>query len=357
MRRYRVALIPGDGIGQEVTPAAMAVVDAAARRWGFTVDKKEFPWGADYYLEHGVVIPDEGMKEMAQYEAIYLGAIGAPGRVPEHILLRGSLLRIRQEYDLYINLRPVKLLPGIPGPLREPVGDVDMLCVRENSEGEYIGMGGRMKRGTPDEVALQTAVFTRKGTERVMRYAFEMARRRRKQLACATKSNALNYGMVFWDEVCEEVSRDYPDVQMRKYYIDALVARMVTHPSDFDVIVASNLFGDIITDLGGALQGSLGIPASGNLDPERNNPSMFEPVHGSAPDIAGRGIANPIAAVWAASMMLDFLGEEEAARGMIAAIEAVTAEGRVRTPDLGGSATTREMTAAIVDALQTVTVS
>src|SRR5690606_2924358 len=217
-------------------------------------------------LEHGVVIPDEGFKTLAGFQTIYLGALGAPDRVPDHILLRDSVIRIRQVFDQYINLRPVKVLPGIPGPLRE-ANHVDMLCVRENSEGEYIGMGGRMKRGTPDEMALQTAVFTRKGVERVMRYAFEEARRRRKRLANATKSNALNHVMVFWDEVCAEISREYPDVEVRNYHIDALVARMVTHPQDFDVIVASNLFGDIITDLGGALQGSLGIPAGANLDP------------------------------------------------------------------------------------------
>lgn len=355
MRQYRVAVIPGDGIGKEVTPAAMHVVDAAGKRWGFRLERTEFPWGGDYYLEHKVVIPDEGMKQLAEHDAIYLGALGAPDKVPDHVLLRGSIIRIRQEFDLYINLRPVKVLEGVPGPLKDP-GNVDMLCVRENSEGEYIGMGGRMKRGTPDEVVLQTAVFTRKGVERVMRYAFEEARRRRKDLACATKSNALNHIMVFWDEVCDEVARDYPDVRVRKFHIDALVARMVTHPHDLDVIVASNLFGDIITDLGGALQGSLGIPASANLDPTRNRPSMFEPVHGSAPDIAGRGIANPIAAVWAASMMLDFLGETEAARGVMAAVEQVAAAGQVRTPDLGGSNSTQEVAEAIAEAVATVSV-
>lgn len=355
MRQHRVAVIPGDGIGKEVTPAAMKVVDAAGRRWGFRLERTEFPYGADYYLEHQVVIPDDGMKALAEYDAIYLGALGAPAVVPDHVLLRGSIIRIRQEFDLYINLRPVKVLEGVPGPLRDP-GNVDMLCVRENSEGEYIGMGGRMKRGTPDEVVLQTSVFTRKGVERVMRYAFEEAQRRRKDLACATKSNALNHIMVFWDEVCEEVARDYPDVRVRKFHIDALVARMVTHPHDFDVIVASNLFGDIITDLGGALQGSLGIPASANLDPTRNRPSMFEPVHGSAPDIAGQGVANPIAAVWAASLMLDFLGETEAAQGMMAAVEQVAAAGQVRTPDLGGNASTDDVANAIAEAVAAVSV-
>src|SRR5690606_28446773 len=290
MRRHSIAVLPGDGIGKEVTPAAMRVLQAAARRYGFVLDETTYMWNCDYYLEHGRMMPPDGLEQLRRHDAIFLGAIGNPAKVPDHIALRESLLLWRQAFDLYINLRPVKLLPGIPGPLRERPGlKVDMVFVRENSEGEYAGVGGRLRRGTPDEVAIQTTIFTRKGVERVMRYAFETARKRpAKKLACATKSNAIQYTMVFWDEVCRELAKEYPDVQVSFYHIDALAARMVTHPETLDVVVTSNLFGDILTDLGGALQGSLGIPASGNIDPERRNPSLFEPVHGSAPDIAGK---------------------------------------------------------------------
>ncbi|MBO8141464.1 MAG: tartrate dehydrogenase [Firmicutes bacterium] len=351
MRRYSIAVIPGDGIGKEVTPAAMRVFQAAARRYGFALEETVYPWSCDYYKEHGRMMPEDGLEQLARHDAIFLGAIGNPAIVPDHIALRQSLLLWRQAFDLYINLRPVKVLPGIPGPLRERPGlKVDMVFVRENSEGEYAGIGGRLRPGTPDEVAVQTTVFTRLGVERVMRYAFELARRRpAKRLACATKSNAIQYTMVFWNEVCREVAKEYPDVEVTMYHIDALAARMVTHPETLDVVVTSNLFGDILTDLGGALQGSLGLPASGNIDPRRNKPSLFEPVHGSAPDIAGRGIANPMAAIWAGQMMLEFLGEEEAARGVMEALEAVAAEGRVRTPDIGGTSTTDEVAAAVAE--------
>ncbi|MFS8525061.1 MAG: tartrate dehydrogenase [Limnochordales bacterium] len=353
MRRHSIAVIPGDGIGKEVTPAAMMVLERAARRHGFVLDAETYPWNCDYYVETGRMMPKDGLEKLRRHDAIFLGALGNPALVPDHIALRESLLLWRQAFDLYINLRPVKVLPGIPGPLKERPGlSVDMVFIRENSEGEYAGIGGRLRQGGDDEVAIQTTVFTRKGVERVMRYAFEEARRRpRKLLACATKSNALNYTMVFWDEVCAEVAKEYPDVEVRKYHVDALAARMISAPETLDVVVTSNLFGDILTDLGGALQGSLGLPAGGNLDPERRNPSLFEPVHGSAPDIAGRGIANPMAAVWAGSLMLDFLGETEAAREVMEALEAVAAEGRVLTPDLGGSATTEEVAKAIADKL------
>lgn len=353
MRRHSIAVLPGDGIGKEVTPAAMFVLERAARRHGFVLEQTNYPWNCDYYKETGRMMPADGLEQLARHDAMFLGALGNPALVPDHIALRESLLLWRQAFDLYINLRPVKVLPGIPGPLKErPDLSVDMVFIRENSEGEYAGIGGRLRPGADDEVAVQTTIFTRKGVERVMRYAFEEARRRpRKLLACATKSNALQYTMVFWDEVCEEVARDYPDVEVRKYHIDALAARMISQPESLDVVVTSNLFGDILTDLGGALQGSLGLPAGGNLDPERNKPSLFEPVHGSAPDIAGRGIANPMAAVWAGSLMLDFLGEEEAAREVMEALEAVAAEGRVLTPDLGGRATTDEVAAAIAERL------
>lgn len=353
MKTYRIATIPGDGIGREVLPAALEVLRAAGGMHGFAIATDEFPWSCDYYLQTGRMMDADGLERMRGHDALFLGAVGDPARVPDHVSLRELLIAIRQGFDQYVNLRPIRLVPGIPGPLRDSAPqDVDMLCVRENSEGEYAGLGGRFKRGTPDEFAEQTAVFTRKGTERILRYAFEQARRRpRKLLASATKSNACQYSMVFWDEVTAEVARDYPDVQVVRYHVDALAARMITHPQTLDVVVASNLFGDILTDLGGALQGSLGLPAAANLDPERRYPSMFEPVHGSAPDIAGRGIANPMAAVWAGSLMLDHLGEAVAARRILTALEAVAAAGAVRTPDLGGQSTTADVASAIVTAL------
>ena len=293
----------------------------------------------------------DGLKKLADFDAIFLGAVGFPN-VPDHISLWGLLLPIRQGFDQYVNLRPIKLLPGIKGPLRDKTpDDIDMLFIRENTEGEYCGHGGRLYIGTPNEVATQTAVFTRRGTERVMRYAFEQARRRRKVLANCTKSNALNYSMVFWDEVVADVHRDYPDVEVTSYLIDALAARMIIRPESLDVVVASNLFGDILTDLGGALQGSLGLPASGNINPEKRHPSMFEPVHGSAPDIAGMNSANPLATIWAGVMMLNHVGETEAADLVMAAMQQVAAEGKTLTRDLGGSSTTLEVADAVADAI------
>ncbi|MDB5099753.1 MAG: tartrate dehydrogenase/tartrate decarboxylase/D-malate dehydrogenase [Cyanobacteria bacterium RYN_339] len=346
MKTYKIALIPGDGIGQEVMGPARGVLDEVAALCGFQLDYEHFPWGCDYYLANGRMMDADALERMKAFDALYLGAVGDPARVPDHVSLRELLIAIRQGYDQYINLRPVRLLEGIPGPLRS--ASIDMVCVRENSEGEYAGLGGRFKKGTADEVATQTAVFTRKGVERVLRYAFELARSRpRKQLASATKSNACQHSMVFWDEVALEIGKEYPDVKLTSYHVDALAARMITHPHTLDVIVASNLFGDILTDLGGALQGSLGLPASANLDPEKRFPSMFEPVHGSAPDIAGKGIANPMAAVWAASMMMDHLGEPAAAGILLAALEAVARGGQVRTADLGGTHNTTEMADAL----------
>ncbi|MBM3275159.1 MAG: tartrate dehydrogenase [Candidatus Sericytochromatia bacterium] len=352
-RTYRIATIPGDGIGKEVLPAALQVLDAAGKRFEFSIVATEFPWGCNYYLETGRMMAEDGLAQMAGFDALFLGAVGDPARVPDHVSLRGLLIAIRQGFDQYVNLRPIRILPGIPGPLRDKgPDDVDILCVRENSEGEYAGLGGRFKRGTPDEVAEQTAVFTRKGTERILRYAFEQARNRpRKRLASATKSNACQHSMVFWDEMTDLVAADYPDVEVKRYHVDALAARMITHPETLDVVVASNLFGDILTDLGGALQGSLGLPASANLDPERRFPSMFEPVHGSAPDIAGKGIANPLAAVWAGSMLLGHLGEREAADAVMAALEYVAAAGDVRTPDLGGRHGTSDVASALISHL------
>ncbi len=348
MKNYRLALLPGDGIGKEVIPAAVEVLKAAVR--GFTLSFEPFDWSCEYYLRHGRMMPENGIETLRTFDAILLGAIGHP-TVPDHISLRDLLLRIRFEFDLYINLRPVEMLPGLEMILRaKRPEDVNMLFIRENTEGEYAGVGGRFKRGTTDEVAIQQSVFTRKGVERVVRYAFQQAQRRpRKRLASATKSNAMQYSMVMWDEVVRAVAAEFPDVSVASYHVDALAARMITHPESLDVVVGSNLFADILTDLGSALQGSLGLAASANLNPtERRGPPVFEPVHGSAPDIAGRGIANPIAAIWAASMLFEYLGETAAAAHVMGALKAVIAEGKVRTPDLGGKNSTQEFTAAVV---------
>jgi tartrate dehydrogenase/decarboxylase/D-malate dehydrogenase len=356
MRTHSIAVIAGDGIGQEVTPAALAVVEAVAARHGFSVATTSYPWGCEYYLAEGRMMPADALETLRPADAIYLGAIGAPG-VPDHVSVWELILPIRQRFEQFVNLRPMRLLAGVPGPLRDRgPADVDWVCVRENSEGEYAGLGGRLHRGTPHEVAEQTGLFTRRGIERVVRYACELAMSRpRTLLASATKSNALQHSMVLWDEVVDDVAKDFPALTIRKYHVDALAARMVTHPQTLDVMVASNLFGDILTDLGAALTGSLGVAPGANLNPTREYPSMFEPIHGSAPDIAGRGVANPIGAIWAAALMLDHLGETDASRAVVTALERVLAEGRVRTPDLGGSATTADMTSAVVAALAAAT--
>jgi tartrate dehydrogenase/decarboxylase/D-malate dehydrogenase len=295
----------------------------------------------------------DGIDQVLKYDAIYLGAIGDP-RVADHVSARELILPLRQRLRQYVNLRPMRLLPGISSPLaNRGAADIDMICVRENSEGEYCGIGGRLHAGTPNELAEQTGVFTRHGIERIARYAFTLARSRpRKLLASATKSNALQHVMVFWDEVVAGVAKEFPDIELRKYHVDALCARMVTHPHTLDVIVASNLFGDILTDIGSAISGSLGVAPGGNINPERTTPSMFEPIHGSAPDIAGKGIANPIAAIWAGAMMLQHLGEPAAHDRILRAIEQVIADERVKTPDLGGKATTMDMTKAITAAFE-----
>ena len=352
MNDYTLAVIAGDGIGQEVTPAALAVVAAVARTHGFSTSTVEHPWGCEYYLREDRMMPADGLAQLRECDAIYLGAIGAP-TVPDHVSVWELILPIRQHFEQYVNLRPMRLLAGVPGPLRDRApADIDWVCVRENSEGEYAGLGGRLHKGTPHEVAEQTGLFTRRGIDRVVRYACELAMSRpRKLLASATKSNALQHSMVLWDEVVDDVTRDFPALTIRKYHVDALAARMVTHPQTLDVMVASNLFGDILTDLGAAVSGSLGVAPGANLNPPRQYPSMFEPIHGSAPDIAGKGVANPIGAIWAAALMLEHLGEAGAGRAMVAAIERVLAEGRVRTPDLGGAATTGDLTAAVIAAL------
>ncbi len=349
MTRHRVAVIAGDGIGNEVIPAGIDVIEKAAPGACRFV---EFPWGCDFYRRTGHMMDADGLDRLREFDVIYLGAIGDPA-VPDHVSVWELILPIRQRFDQYVNLRPMRLLPGVPGPLagRTPA-DIDMMCVRENSEGEYSGFGGRLHVGSPAEVAEQTSVFTRRGVERIASYAFELASKRpRKRLASATKSNAMQHTMVLWDEAVEAVAADYPAVEWRKYHVDALAARMVTDPASLDVIVASNLFGDILTDLGAAVSGSLGVAPGANINPEREYPSMFEPIHGSAPDIAGKGIANPVGAIWAGALMLDHLGETRAHDRILTAIERVLGEGGARTPDLGGRATTKEAAAAIAAAL------
>ena len=349
--KHKIAVIAGDGIGKEVIPAGVAAIQAAVRGTDVSIAFTELPWGCEHYLAHGRMMADDGFEQLDAYDAIYLGAIGAPG-VPDGISA-AMILAIRQRFDQYVNLRPMRLLDGIASPLANRTGaDIDMICVRENSEGEYSGVGGRIHRGTPHEVAQQVGVFTRHGIERILRYGFELAASRpRRLLASATKSNALTHSMAMWDEIAEIVRKDYPAVEYRKYHVDALAARMVTHPQTLDVLVTSNLFGDILTDIGSAISGSLGIAPGANINPARTHPSMFEPIHGSAPDIAGRGIANPIGAIWAGALMLNHLGHRDVHDRVLGAIERVVAAGTARTPDLGGSATTKQVADAVVAAM------
>ncbi|MGH3318697.1 MAG: tartrate dehydrogenase [Streptosporangiaceae bacterium] len=347
---YSIAVVPGDGIGQEVVPAAVHVLDVAAERFGFAFDWRAYQWGCDHYVRTGRMMPTDGLERLREHDAIFLGAVGRPD-VPDHVSLWGLLIPIRRAFRQYVNLRPARLLPGVTSPLARPA-DIDLMVVRENNEGEYSEIGGRLYRGLPEEMAVQEAVFTRCGTERVMRYAFDLARSRKGRLTSATKSNGIIHTMPFWDEVCEDVARDYPDVSVRRVLIDALAAGLVRDPGDFDVIVASNLFGDIVSDLTAALSGSLGLAPSANLNPEGDTPSMFEPVHGSAPDIAGRGVANPLAQIWTGAMMLDHLGQPQAARLVTDALEDVLASAEVHTPDLGGEATTERVVDAVTDRLR-----
>ncbi|WP_145108246.1 tartrate dehydrogenase [Cereibacter sediminicola] len=348
-RRHAIALIPGDGIGPEVIDASLEVLEKAASLHGFALDMTRFDWSCDRHLATGRMMPEDGIDQLRPHAAILLGAVGWPARVPDAVSLHGLLLPIRKSFDQFANMRPHRLLPGATGPLKSEAFDI--LCIRENTEGEYSGAGGRIHVGTPAEVAVETSIFTRRGVERILRFGFEQARRRSGRLASVTKSNAQKYSMVFWDEVTEEVAVDYPDVTVSRYHIDAIAARMVMAPETLDVVVASNLFGDILTDLGAAIQGGLGFAPSANINPDRSQPSMFEPVHGSAPDIAGQGIANPVATLWSAALMLDHLGEEAASRALLAALSAVTAEGRLRTPDQGGQARTTEVARAVADRL------
>jgi len=347
---YSVAVLPGDGIGREVMPPALAVMEQVGERYGFGISWTHYPWSCEYYLAHGSMMPPEGTAILAQHDAILLGAVGDP-EVADHVSLWGLLIPIRRAFEQYVNLRPARLLPGVESPLREVSRGIDILVARENSEGEYSEVGGRLFPGTPEEVVLQEAAFSRRGTERIIEYAVGLARGRRGLLTSATKSNGIIHSMTFWDEVFTEVMARHPDVQGRLMHVDALAARFVTHPHELDVVVGSNLFGDILTDIGAVVVGSLGIAPSANLDPTGVHPSMFEPVHGSAPDIAGTGAANPLAQIWSAAMMLDHLGEDRGAHDVLAAIGQVLSDTDVRTPDLGGNATTDDMADAVLSAL------
>jgi tartrate dehydrogenase/decarboxylase/D-malate dehydrogenase len=353
MRRYRIAAIPGDGIGREVIAAGLEVLEVCRERdGGFALEVEAFDWGSDFYKRHGLMMPEDGREALAGFDAIYFGAVGAPD-VPDHVTLWGLRLAICQPFDQYANVRPTRILPGIESPLRNvSAGDLDWIIVRENSEGEYSGAGGRVHRGLPEEVATEVSVFTRTGVERIMRFAFDLARSRpRKLLTVVTKSNAQRHGMVMWDEIALEVAREYPDVTWDKMLVDAMTMRMTLKPQSLDTIVATNLHADVLSDLAAALAGSVGIAPTANLNPERRFPSMFEPIHGSAFDITGMGIANPVATFWSAVMMLEHLGEPKAAARLMRAIERVTADPALHTPDLGGTATTRQVTQATCAAL------
>jgi tartrate dehydrogenase/decarboxylase/D-malate dehydrogenase len=354
MRTLKLAVIGGDGIGPEVIEAGCRVLEALAEaEGGFRFTFERFDWGSDHYRRHGVMMPADGLSRLESADAIYFGAVGDP-TLPDDVTLWGLRLAICQGFDQYANVRPTRLLPGITGPLRPDLSaGIDWVIVRENSEGEYAGVGGRAHRGLPIEVGMDVAVFTRPGVERIARYACELARSRpRRHLTIVTKSNAQRHGMVFWDEVCRDVIRDYPDLAVDWMLVDAMTQRMVLKPATIDTVLATNLHADILSDLAAALAGSLGIGATANIDPERRRPSMFEPIHGSAFDITGKGVANPLGSFWTATMMLDHLGEAQAARRLMAAIETVTARRETLSPDLGGTATTDEVTRAVIDALR-----
>ena len=353
MNTYKIAVIAGDGIGPEVLDEGIKVLQAAAQLDGtFSFEFTHFPWGCDFYKQTGKMMDDDGIEQLKKFDAIFLGAVGAPG-VPDHISLWGLLLAIRKSFDQYINLRPVKLLKGAPTPIKDATPEnVDMIFIRENSEGEYAGSGSWLFKGKPNEVVIQDGVFSRKGCERVIRYAYELAQKEGKTLTSISKANALNYSMVFWDQIFAEVGKDYPEVKTYSYLVDAASMFMVKDPGRFEVVVTSNLFGDILTDLGAAIAGGMGLAAGANLNPERAFPSMFEPIHGSAPDIAGKGIANPLATVWSASQMLDFFGQEAWGARLLDCIEELLVENNVLTPDLGGHASTSQVGDAIVRKMQ-----
>jgi tartrate dehydrogenase/decarboxylase/D-malate dehydrogenase len=348
MKKYKVAVIPGDGIGKEVVPEGQKVLEAAARKHGFALDWQHFDWSCDRFLKSGEFMPKDGIDQLRGFDAIYLGAVGWPG-IPDHVSLWGLLIPIRRSFEQYVNLRPVRLLKGVPCPLagKKP-GDIEYWIVRENCEGEYSNVGGRMFDGTEAEMAMQQSIFTKRGTDRVLRYAFDLARSRpRKRLTSATKSNGIIHTMPYWDERVKAIANEYPEVSVDSYHIDILCAHFVRFPERFDVVVGSNLFGDILSDLGPATTGTIAIAPGANLNPERKHPSMFEPVHGSAPDIYGKKIANPIGQIWSGAMMLDHFGEKKAADAIVRAIEDVVGGGGPRTPDMGGQASTPDLGAAI----------
>ncbi|MFD1777655.1 tartrate dehydrogenase [Fredinandcohnia salidurans] len=350
MKNLKIASIPGDGIGKEVVPAAIEVLHTVADiHGGLKFDFIEFPYSCEYYLEHGDMMAPDGLERLKHFDAIILGAVGNVKLVPDHISLWGLLIKLRREFEQVINLRPAKLLKGIRSPLVNPK-DFDLLVVRENSEGEYSSVGGRIYQGE-DEIAIQNAIFSRKATERAMRYAFELAKKRKQHVTSATKSNGIVYSMPFWDEIFQDVAKDYPEINTDSQHIDALAAFFVTRPERFDVIVASNLFGDVLTDLGAAIMGSIGVAPAANINVNGKYPSMFEPVHGSAPDIIGKGIANPIGQIWTAKMMLDHFGEEELGSQLLSVIESVTSAG-IYTPDIGGTHSTSEVTTEIIARLK-----
>src|SRR3979490_1316051 len=347
MKIFKIAVIPGDGIGKEVVPEGLRVLEAAGRRFELKFSCKNFDWSCETYLKTGKMMPDDGLEQLRPFDAIYLGAVGYPS-VPDHVSLWGLLIPIRRTFRQYVNLRPVRLFEGIETPLKNwKPGQIDFCIVRENNEGEYSNIGGRLYEGTEEEMAVQQTVFTRRGVNRVMRFAFELARKRNKHLTSATKSNGIIHTMPFWDECFHEMAAEFPGIRTDQYHIDILTAHFVRHPDWFDVVVGSNLFGDILSDLGPAVVGSIGIAPSANLNPEKEFPSMFEPVHGSAPDIAGKGIANPIGQIWSGAMMLRHLGVPDAADAVENAIAETLAEAKIRTPDIGGKATTESLGAAI----------
>jgi tartrate dehydrogenase/decarboxylase/D-malate dehydrogenase len=351
-KRYRIAVIPGDGIGKEVVPEGLRALETAARRFDLQLEWDELPWSCDYYAKHGRMMPEDWFERIRHHDAMFFGAVGWPATVPDHVSLWGSLIQWRRGFDQYVNLRPCRLMPGVPSPLanRKP-GDIDFVVVRENTEGEYSSVGGRMFEGTEREVVFQETIFTRKGVDRILEFAFDLARQRQaKHVTSATKSNGISITMPYWDERFKAMAKKYPDIRIDQYHIDILSAHFVQRPQLFDVVVGSNLFGDILSDLGPAVCGTIGIAPSANINPTREYPSLFEPVHGSAPDIAGKGIANPIGQIWCGALMLEHLGHGDAAAAVMRAIERTLAEGP-RTPDLGGKATTSELGRAIADCI------
>ncbi|HEX3376855.1 MAG TPA: tartrate dehydrogenase [Candidatus Acidoferrales bacterium] len=351
MKTYKIAVIAGDGIGKEVVPEGLRVLEAAGKKFGIDYSFKHFDWSCETYARTGKMMPDDGLAQLQPFDSIFLGAVGYPG-VPDHISLWGLLIPIRRSFDQYVNLRPVKMLKGVDSPLKNAKpGEIDFCVVRENVEGEYSNIGGRIYNDTPEEMAMQQTIFTRRGVDRIMRFSFELARKRKSHVTSATKSNGIIHTMPYWDERFAAMSAQYPDIRVDQYHIDILTAHFVRRPQMFDVVVGSNLFGDILSDLGPAVVGSIGIAPSANLNPEKKHPSMFEPVHGSAPDIAGKNIANPIGQIWSAAMMLDHFGEPAAAAAIERAIEEVLTKPEYLTPDLGGKASTQVVGRAIADTL------